>query len=233
MDDDQLYPSAPTLYNFPDPPVAFRYPLSRKPGAGCCSALEGCFFLAKVSFFLSLEATQRKTVRTAIAALRADPSEVEVQAVGTATPRRNRRRPTEPVVADTQQCSVSVIVPGVAEARGLCRWALESGLPMATCIVRALVEIDQTTLGCLVNFLLQQSRGAARHSNRAVSTLTKARAVTRTRPPRRRAHRAFYWPDGREICHEKPSPRVPSGTRAHPSVTPVTKSVRSPEPTGP
>ncbi len=42
------------------------------------------------------------------------------------------------------------------------------------------------------------ARGAARHSNRAVSTLTKARAVTRTRPPQRRAHRASYWPFGRK-----------------------------------
>ncbi len=53
-------------------------------------------------------------------------------------------------------------------------------------------------------------------AQRALTALTKARAVTRTRPPRRRAHRAFYWPAGREICHEKPSPRVPSGTRAAP-----------------
>ncbi len=53
--------------------------------------------------------------------------------------------------------------------------------------IRALAGIDQTTLGCLVDFLLQQSRaGAKRHANRAVSTLTKARAVTRTRPPRGR-----------------------------------------------
>ena len=71
----------------------------------------------------------------------------------------------------------------------------------------------------------------ARHTNRAVSTLTKARAVTRTRPPggpptkaKRtpakhptgapggRAHRASYWPSGREIFREKPSLRVPSGT---------------------
>ena len=160
---------------------------------------------------LFLEATQLKTVRTGVAVLRTEPAVAEVQVVGIVTLRRSRR-PTEPVVADTQQCSVSVIVPGVAEARGRCRWALESGLPMATCIVRALVEIDQTTESCLVNFLLQQSRGAARHSNRAVSTLTKARAVTRTHPPQGRAQRASYWPSGREIFREKPSLRVPSGT---------------------
>ena len=46
-----------------------------------------------------------------------------------------------------------------------CCSALEPGLPTAISIVRALAEIDQTTLGCLVDFLLQQSRaGAARHS---------------------------------------------------------------------
>ncbi len=45
---------------------------------------------------------------------------------------------------------------------------------------------------------LGAARGAARHSNRVVSTLTKARAVTRTRPPGRRAHRASYWPFGRK-----------------------------------
>ncbi len=32
--DDHPNPLTPTAYNFPDPPVAFRYPLSRKPGAG-------------------------------------------------------------------------------------------------------------------------------------------------------------------------------------------------------
>ena len=33
-----------------------------------------------------------------------------------------------------------------------------TGPPVATCMVRALAEIDQTTLGCLIDFLLQQSR---------------------------------------------------------------------------
>ena len=75
---------------------------------------------------LFLEATQLKTVRTGVAVLRTEPAVAEVQVVGIVTLRRSRR-PTEPVVADTQQCSVSVIVPGVAEARGLCRSALEPG----------------------------------------------------------------------------------------------------------
>ena len=33
-----------------------------------------------------------------------------------------------------------------------------TGPPVATCMVRALAEIDQTTLGCLIDFLLQQAR---------------------------------------------------------------------------
>jgi hypothetical protein len=164
-------------------------------------------------FLLFLEATQRKTVPTVIAALRVDPAAVEMQA--TDIEAGHRRRPIEPGGADVTHCPKASVRSRVATARG-CRWALESGLPMATCIVRALVEIDQTTLGCLVNFLLQQSRGAARHSNRAVSTLTKARAVTRTHPPQGRAQRASYWPSGREIFREKPSLRVPSSTEPRP-----------------
>ncbi len=46
-----------------------------------------------------------------------------------------------------------------------CRSAREPGLPVATCIVRALAEIDKTTLGCLVNFLFQQSRAGASYPN--------------------------------------------------------------------
>ena len=84
----------------------------------------------------------------------------------------------------------------------------------------------------------------ARHTNRAVSTLTKARAVTRTRrprgpptkaertsakhptgAPRRRAHRASYRPSG----GEKPSPRVPNGTRHGPfGRESTTKKLRRP-----
>ncbi len=53
--------------------------------------------------------------------------------------------------------------------------------------------------------LLRRARGAARHSNRAVSILTKAArrdanasAARAALTPGRRAHRAFYWPGGRE-----------------------------------
>ncbi len=94
------------------------------------------------------------------------------------------------------------------------RWAGDAAHRMGhsgkkTSFVRALAEIGQTTqVVWPISYSSSRGRGAARHSNRAVSTLTKARAVTRTRPPRRRAHRAFYWPDGRE----KPSPRLPSDT---------------------
>ena len=63
---------------------------------------------------LFLEATQLKTVRTAIAALRADPSVAEAQGAGIATPRRNRRRPDVPGVADVIQRTVLIS----AEARG-------------------------------------------------------------------------------------------------------------------
>ncbi len=68
---------------------------------------------------LFLEATQLKTVRTAVAALRIEPAVVEVQGVGSATPRRNRRRPDIPGVADAIPRTVSFVISGVAEARGL------------------------------------------------------------------------------------------------------------------
>jgi hypothetical protein len=49
-----------------------------------------------------------------------------------------------------------------------------TGPPVATCMVRALAEIDQTTLGCLIDFLLQQSR-AVELSRRAGTALTPGR----------------------------------------------------------
>ncbi len=52
-----------------------------------------------------------------------------------------------------------------------CLPALGIGLPVTTCIARALAEIDQTTLGCLIDFLLQQSR-AVELSRRAGTALT-------------------------------------------------------------
>ena len=69
---------------------------------------------------------------------------------------------------------------------GRCLPALGIGLTgEKTGFVRALAEIDQTTLGCLVNFLLQQSRGAARHSKAGVGSATSydcpARAAAQLR----------------------------------------------------
>ena len=53
-----------------------------------------------------------------------------------------------------------------------------------TVIVRALAEVGQNNSRCLANFLLQQSRaGAARHSNRAVSTLRPCGPPTKAEPP--------------------------------------------------
>ena len=51
------------------------------------------------------------------------------------------------------------------------------GYSQKTVIVCALAEIDQTTESCLVNFLLQQSRGAARHANRACRVQTTSTAL--------------------------------------------------------
>ena len=63
-----------------------------------------------------------------------------------------------------------------------------------TVSVRALAEIDLTTFGCLVDFLLQQSR-----AGRAIPTSWNcAQAARAPLTPRRRAHRASYWPFGRE-----------------------------------
>ena len=68
---------------------------------------------------LFLEATQLKTVPTAIVVLRIEPSGVEVQDVGIVTSLRNRRRPATPAAADVIQRTVSVEISGVAEARGV------------------------------------------------------------------------------------------------------------------
>ncbi len=46
--------------------------------------------------------------------------------------------------------------------------------------------------------------------------------------PGGRAHRAFYWPSGREICHEKPGPRVPNGTLKG-EKSPLSATARLPE----
>ena len=72
---------------------------------------------------LFLEATQLKTVHTVEEILRDDPGVVEVQVVGTGA--GHRRRPTEPVDADTPQCTVTFVISAVAETRR-CRSALES-----------------------------------------------------------------------------------------------------------
>ena len=63
----------------------------------------------------------------------------------------------------TQRAPTSCVAPpGVAEARAT-HWVAISQLATKkllrpTNFVRALAEIDQTTLGCLIDFLLQQSR---------------------------------------------------------------------------
>ena len=71
---------------------------------------------------LFLEATQRKTERTAIVELRDEPDGEKLQVVGTATPRKNRRRPTDPGVADIVQLTRTAFgffaQAAVAEARG-------------------------------------------------------------------------------------------------------------------
>ena len=65
-----------------------------------------------------LEATQWKTVRTVTVTLRAHSVVAEVQEAGTATPRKNRRRPAVPVVANEPQRTTCLVVAAVAVARG-------------------------------------------------------------------------------------------------------------------
>ncbi len=175
MDDDQLYPSAPTLYNFPDPPVAFRYPLSRKPGAGAiciARALADIDQTTHIAWSISYSSSRARGFSLYLA-------------------------------MQTQQ----------KPRRG--------GRPRGFHLDCALAQ--------RLKSLFRRAGDRYRSATRENWPQAGRAALT----PGGRAHRAFYWPDGREICHEKPSPRVPSGTRAHPSGTPVTKSVRSPEPTGP
>ena len=76
---------------------------------------------------------------------------------------------------------------------GRCLPAHESGLPgEKIAFVRALAEIDQTTEGCLVDFLIQQSR-----ADRAIPTSWNCpQAGQAPLTPRGRAQRAFYCPFG-------------------------------------
>ena len=71
---------------------------------------------------LFLEATQRKTERTAVAILRFEPGGAEVQEADIGA--GHRRRPTVPAVADVIQLARTVFcgsIPAVAEARGRAR----------------------------------------------------------------------------------------------------------------
>ncbi len=101
--------------------------------------------------FLFLEATQRKTVRTAVESLRDDPGAVEVQVVGIAA--RSGRRPAVPVAADDTQATETAGTHSVAVARG--RGRVTSAMN------------HQFVLG----------RGAARHANRVASTPNRGRAM--------------------------------------------------------
>ena len=65
---------------------------------------------------LFLEATQLKTVRTAIAVMRVDANGIELQAVGIGLPKG--RRPAEPGVTDGPQSPKTFIIPRIAVARG-------------------------------------------------------------------------------------------------------------------
>ncbi len=172
----------------------------------------------------------------------------------------------------TQRAPTSCVAPpGVAEARAT-HWVAISQLATKkllrpTNFVRALAEIDQTTLGCLVDFLLQQSRaGAARHAkagffsaklrwrrpekrlcptvivrapakscSNACPAFKRFRSLGVARgvfaelcdanpakapvgPPRRRAHRASYYPVGREKQNGQKQPQQNArwACRAHP-----------------
>ncbi len=76
-------------------------------------------------------------------------------------------------LGDSFYFAVSKIVESLLRRGARCRSALEPGLPVATCMVRALEEIGQNNSCCLVNLLLQQSRaGAARHSKAGVGSAT-------------------------------------------------------------
>ncbi len=77
-----------------------------------------CWSFHRRFFSLFLEATQRKTVPTVMAVLRKEPAGVEVQEVGIGTFRWNCRRPAVAAVADITQCSIPVVMSGVAVARG-------------------------------------------------------------------------------------------------------------------
>ncbi len=154
---------------------------------------------------LFLEATQRKTVRTVEEILRDDPGVVEVQVVGTGA--GHRRRPTEPVDADTPQCTVTFVISGVAEARG-CRSAREPGLPGITCIVRAPAKSCSNAYPAFERF---------RYLRRGARCL-EGTALRPGRPRLRRAAGAARYPrpPPAGLCKEKPNLRVPSGTEPRP-----------------
>ena len=150
---------------------------------------------------LFLEATQLKTVRTVIVALRTEPVGVEAQAVGIDT--RNGRRTNIPAVADVIQLARTAFgfftSAAVAEARGRAASLFLEAAQLKTAPTgrfaghsgeKAVAEAQEADTGTghrqrptvtaatyFPVVVAAEARGrAARHSNRAVSTLNKSRA---------------------------------------------------------
>ncbi len=113
------------------------------------------------------------------------------------------------------------------------RAALEPGLPVATCMVRAL-ELSRSPAGISIDFAYakrlksllrragdqrcsatswnwpQAGRAPRARGERAMLRIAITSCETPpkhpTGAPRRRAHRASYWPDGRKLAEKPPTP---------------------------
>ncbi len=168
-------------------------------------------------FSLFLEATQRKTARTTVAVIRTDPVATEVQEAGIGI--GLGRRPAEPVGADAPQLTVSVIVPGVAEARGRCRSAREGwafrGKFLARMASRRPVGAPARRKGSfsLLSSQLQLSR-AERHPRAAPKVRNRSNAFLAFERFRWRAvkKRFFFARQARLECRAAPRSRASAWT---------------------
>ncbi len=112
--------------------------------------------------------------------------------------RAERHRPR--AIARTTPASCGPSAP--ADTAGLHRFRRKIAMPTTWASATAgSIRITTLTVRAVFRCVASRNRGAAGHSNWAVSTLTKARAVTRTRPPRGRCLPAPLNP-----AHTKASP---------------------------
>ena len=160
----------------------------------------GGFVLGRDVLSLFLEATQLKTERTAIVVLRVDPSVAEVQVVGIATPRRNRRRPDAPGVADAPQRSFAAAAN--ARGRAVLSLFLEAAQLKTVRTAIAALRADPSVAEAQGAGIATPRRNRRRPDVPGVADVIQ-RTVLISAEARGRAHRAFYWPAGCNVLRPR------------------------------